>query len=88
MTQQDFVVFEPNHSKGILKINDDQINTGFVKSFGSGYYTDFGNFITQIGIKVGDKITFVNHLQIDIEGVKTYITRGRDIILVENESKT
>lgn len=86
MVQHDFIVFEPQLSKGVLQINDDQINIGFVKEFGEGFYTDSGNFIRQIDIKTGDKITFFNHSQIEIEGVKTYITRGRDVIKVENEA--
>lgn len=84
MTQHDFIIFEPIVSTGVLKINDDQINTGIVKSYGHGYYEN-GNYTSQISIKAGNKILFTNHIQIDVYGEKTFITRGRDVIKVLDE---
>lgn len=81
MTQQDFIIFEPIISTGVLKINDDQINIGVVKSHGLGYY-DGPEFVPQIKITIGSKILFTNHIQIDIYGEKTYITRGRDVVKI------
>lgn len=86
MTQHDFIIFEPIVSTGVLKINDDQINYGIVKSYGYGYY-DTTEFIPQIKIAPGYKIIFTNYITLDIEGEKLYVTRGRDVIRIDNANQ-
>lgn len=87
IVQHDFIIIEPEFSKGVLKITDDNINSGIVKGFGSGYYAENGTFIRNIIIKLEDKITFTQHLNLDIDGEKIYVVRGRDVIMVEDGNK-
>lgn len=89
MIQHDFIVFEPEKSAGVLNINDDHINTGVVQGFGPGFYTEHGVFLKNADVVVGDKIFFTNHIQVDKNGTKVYLTRGRDVIeIMKNEKQS
>lgn len=84
----DFVIIEPEVSTGGLKMSiDNLINSGKVKSFGRGYYSEQGIFVPLTGLSEGDNVVFTQHLQIDLNGEKLYIVRWRDIIMVKNEDK-
>lgn len=76
----DFIIIEPEESKGVLKQHNDSINSGIVKEFGPGYTSEIGEFIPIEGIAIGDKILFTQFLMLDVDGVKTYIVRYRDVI--------
>lgn len=78
----DFIIIEHEKSTGVLKLNNDEINSGIVKEFGEGYYTDSGTFVSLRDIKAGDKILFTQHLQIEDNGDKYYVVRSRDVIKV------
>lgn len=85
--QHDFIIIEPETTKSVLKNDSDNLNSGIVKDFGKGYYTDTGVFVEQIDIIFGDKIYFTQHLRIDPDGEKMYVVRGRDVIKVEDGNK-
>lgn len=87
MTQHDYIVFEPSVNKGVLKSISESTNTGIVKEFGTGYYSNTGILIPQIDVKNGDTIIFTQHLQLDIDNEKLYVCRGQDVIKVINGIK-
>lgn len=84
MLTNDWIAVEPEISSGVLKITDGEINVGIVKDLGHGYYADNGQFVGLTGLGIGDKILFTQHLTFEIDGVKVYRTRGRDVIEVLN----
>jgi len=82
MLLYDWISIEPEISSGILTIRDNEVTVGIVKEIGPGYRTDNGDFIRTEGIKVGDKILFTQHLNYEIDGLKVYRLRARDVIEV------
>lgn len=78
----DWISIEPEVGTGILTIRDNEVNVGVVKNIGPGYRADNGDFIPTEGIKVGDKILFTQHLTYEIDGLKVYRLRYRDVIEV------
>lgn len=85
MLMQDWITIEPEVSTGVLSINDGEITTGIVKECGPGYWADNGHFISiNKDIHAGAKILFTQHLKLDVNGVKCYKVRGRDVIEVFN----
>lgn len=77
----DYVIIEPITDNSVLKSLNENINTGIVKSHGDSFQ-EFGVDIPITGIEVGDKVLFTQHLQIEEDGKKVYITRWRDIVKV------
>lgn len=78
----DWISIEPEISTGVLTITDGEISVGTIKDFGPGYITDDGTFIPTTNLKVGDKILFTQHLTYEINGMKVYRLRYRDVIEV------
>lgn len=85
--QHDFIIVEPEVSKGVLKMPEGDINSGIVKEYGPGYYADNGLHVANIEVKEGDKVIFTQHLKLDIDGEEIYIVRGRDVIKVIDGNK-
>lgn len=84
MLLHDWISIEPEISTGILTIKDDEVRVGIVKDFGVGYIADNGTFVKNIELTIGNKIIFTQHLTFDVDGVKIYRVRGRDVIEVFN----
>ncbi len=83
MLLHDWISIEPEVSSGVLTIRDGEISVGTVKEVGPGYRTDVGSFIeTDKEIQIGKKILFTQHLTYEIDGVKVYRLRSRDVIEV------
>lgn len=79
----DWISIEPEISSGVLQITDGEVQIGIVKDKGQGYFTDNGIFVPiDINIKIGSKIFFTQHLTHEIEGLKVYRVRSRDVIEV------
>lgn len=81
----DFIIIDPDESKGVLKSVDNDIHSGIVKEFGRGYWSDTGSFVDQIQIQVGDRVLFTQHMKFDENGEEIYIIRGRDVIQATND---
>lgn len=82
MLLHDWISIEPEIGTGVLSIKDGEVNVGTVKDLGKGYYNEYGAFISITGIEIGDKIFFLQHVTQDVEGVKAYRVRYRDVIEV------
>lgn len=76
----DWISIEPEIGTGVLSITDGEVNVGIIKDLGAGYVSDHGIFVEVIGLKVGDKIFFTQHLTQEIDGLKVYRVRYRDVI--------
>lgn len=84
--QHDFIIIEPNISKGVLKQDDSNINSGIVKGFGAGYYEN-SYFTPNISVAIGDNIIFTQSFKLTVNGQDMYITRGRDVIKIKDDAK-
>lgn len=83
MLLHDWISIEPEISKGILNITDGEVQVGIVKNLGKAYWTDNGLQVPIDGnIKIGSKIFFTQHLVHEIDGIKQYRVRYRDVIEV------
>lgn len=82
MTFHDFIIVEKEKSTSILKTNTE--NVGIVKEVGSGYYSDNGNFVSNILVTPGQRVLFTQSMEMDIDGEKLIVVRGRDVIKVWN----
>lgn len=85
--QHDFIIIDPIVSTGILKVDTGDINTGIVKEFGDGYWEN-GIFVENVPLKEGITIIFTQSFKLNIGGEDIYITRGRDVIKVKDDSET
>lgn len=84
--QHDFIIIDPVKATGILKKEETDVNVGIVKGFGSGYWENACH-VPQIEVKIGSKVLFTQHMQFEVEGEKIFVVRGRDIVMVKDESK-